>query len=439
MTPKTSKSDGIISILAKEPSFALVMLYIVTWWTQLSERWAQRTGGVRIEAILVALLLVFVCLTLSSKRKEVKDKAGFTPYVILYFAVLLLQVVNSWDSTRSWFIFTERVLKYSLMALFISHFTDSTDKLKLIIFAYLFSCFKITQEGVLGGITGSLVWYNQGIPRLHGSTEMYGHPNSLSQLALGTLPFIYYLFPLMKKLWLKVSLLILLSFSIYCIIYTGSRTGYLGAICMASLVFWKASRKNKKRILLAFMILIPLLVMYTPNAYKHRFDSTFSENEAEGHSKEHRIRMYGEGWDIFLKNPLGVGIGNYVLANYKYNGYRQEVHCLYLEALTHIGIQGFIIFMLLIAKIFSVFKKLEKTFKELISRAKTRVDWTNQLDELKFLQATMRSLYVYFLLRLFVDIFGMDLYGICWWFTIGIASALTCLANRIMRQMNQLT
>ncbi len=236
----------MLSILTKEPSFAFVVLYIVAWFTQITERWAHWTGGVRIEAVLVAILLIFVFTTISSKRKEAHYKAGFTPYLVLYFAVLLFQVFHSWDVARSWYFFSNRVIKFSMMALFISYFTDSTDKLKWVLFAYLFACFKITEESFLGGITGTLVWYNQGIPRLHGTTGMYGDPNSLSQLALGTLPFIYYLYPLMKKKLSKICLTILLLFSMYCIIYSGSRTAYLGLICIAMLVFGKHPQETKK-------------------------------------------------------------------------------------------------------------------------------------------------------------------------------------------------
>ncbi len=183
------------------------------------------------------------------------------------------------------------------------------------------------------------------------------------------------------------------------------------------------------------MIGLSLILIYTPKAYKHRFDTIFAGKEIVGHSKEHRIRMYGRGWEIFKKYPFGVGVGNFPLAHFKYYHSHQEMHCLYLEVLTHLGIQGFIIFMLLIAKISSVLWQLNKKLKGLIYRAKTRIEWKRQLEELKFLQATIRSLTVYFLLRLFVDLFGMDLYGICWWFVIGIASAATFVTSTIQEQM----
>ena len=51
-----------------------------------------------------------------------------------------------------------------------------------------------------------MVWFNQGIPRLHGPVGQLGHPNSFSGFAVGTLPFILYLYPLLKKHWQKLGI-----------------------------------------------------------------------------------------------------------------------------------------------------------------------------------------------------------------------------------------
>jgi len=405
----------------KEPFFYLFLFYVVVWYTQLAERWAAWTGDLRIEA-LVSFVLLAVVLTGTSKKTP-EEKAGFTPYVTVYFFVLLIQVWNSWDSSRSWFVFTERVLKYSVMGLFIAYFVRTPAKLRLFIFVWLLACFKIVQEGVYGGVTGSLVWENQGIPRLHGS-GLYGHPNSLSQLALGTLPFIYFLMPIVRRRWLKIGLLLLLACSIYCIIFTGSRTGYLGFICLLGFVWWRIPSSGRMKMLLVVLLLLPVAIKFAPEEYKGRFMSTFEGQEAEGRSKEGRKKMYGEGWQIFKKHPFGVGVGNYPLANDHYFHFRQEVHCLYLEVLTHLGIHGFVVFMLLLWKAWVVLKKSLKRLD--------RVGLVGQCsrDDLLFMQAVGNATLVYMLIRLFVDIFSMDLYGICWWFIIGVGASLFFLSKQ---------
>jgi len=412
------------------PSFYLFLIYIVVWYLQLGERWS----GLRIEAAIVLLLLISTVV--DPFRKKPEETAGFAPFIGLYFIVLLLQIINSWNPDRSWYCFTENILKFSVMGFFISRFTRTPFQMQLFMLTWLLVCFKVTQEGVLGGITGSLVWENQGIMRLHG-VGLWSHPNSFSQFALGVLPFIYYLFPVVHRKVLKFSMLILLAFSLYVIFYTGSRTGYLGVICMMGVVFWKAQKKNKKRLLMAFILILPLIAIYSPESYKERFLSTFIGKEKEGHSKEARKKMYGEGWEIFKKHPLGLGIANYVLANEKYNNDYHAMHCLYLEVATHLGIHGFLVFFALIGKILAVLRKAKYRLSKLITTLEDLQSNDVLLQEARFVYAVTNATIVYLILRLFIDIFSMDLYGICWWFVIGLASSITYIIYHLQLQISE--
>ena len=176
---------------------------------------------------------------------------------------------------------------------------------------------------------------------------------------------------------------------------------------------------------LVIILLLPIIFKFTPEEYKGRFMSTFVGHEKEGRSKESREKMYGEGWNVFVRHPFGVGLGNYSLANYRYYNSQQEMHCLYLEVLTHLGIHGFVIFALFVWKILSVLRGFLKDFcrikkKKLYSQA-----------DLVFLHAVGNAMVVYMALRLFLDIFGMDLFGINWWFMTGIGSALFFMSKQL--------
>lgn len=425
--PVTFNYKGLLTQVT--PVFSLFLFYIFIWWLQLGERFSN----LRIEAFVAFFLLVILIIKPFPKKPE--EKANFKPYVLCFFVVLLIQVINSWNTERSWFIFTERVLKYSAMGLFISYFVRSPNQLRLLIFMWLFACFKGTSEGVIGGIDGSLVWENQGIPRLHGN-GLWSHPNSFSQFALGTLPFVYYLFPVVKRKWLKVSLFMLFIFAMYCIIYTGSRTGYLGVICLSCLFFYEATKKNKLRIIGGSLVLAIIWISFSPESYQERFMSSFIGKEKAGASKQSRINLYKEGWFIFTHHPFGVGVGNYPLAGMKYFGYKQEQHCLYTQALTHIGIHGFVIFIALLWKIFYVLRAVLRKLADLLSDI-SEFDYSSGLKaDVEFVYAVAKATMVYFALRLFLDIFGMDLYGIGWWFVIGLASSITYISSGLQSRIN---
>ena len=92
--------------------YFLFLFYILIWWLQLGERIGNRIGyDIRIEAVVAFILLIFSPLYLNKTKPG--DKAGFSPFVIALFFIMLTQVIFAWNTERAWYIFTERVLKYS--------------------------------------------------------------------------------------------------------------------------------------------------------------------------------------------------------------------------------------------------------------------------------------------------------------------------------------
>lgn len=397
------------------PAFFLFLFYIAVWWLQLGQRLGQRFGTeVRLEAIVAAILLTITCI--DAFRKKPEEKPGFTPYILAFLAVLLLQVLLAYNTERAWFVYVQNVLKYSAMGILISRFVRTPRQLAWFVFVWMLACWKGTLEGVVGGITGSLVWENQGIMRLNGN-GLWAHPNSFSQFALGAMPFCFYLYPRVKSAWCKWGIVSLFVFATYVVIYTGSRTGYLGFLLMLILLFRQASPQLRRAMVAGLLLLAPATCMLLPS-YQERFVSSFTGQEKEGNSKGARIELYKQGVEVFLKHPFGVGLGNYREMNQRYYGRAMDQHCLLTEALTEIGIHGTIIFLMLLYKM-----------NQVLRRIIAATDVPEGSDEVKFVHAVAKSFYLYFLLRLFVDLFSMDLYGIAWWFILGASSALYYVCN----------
>ena len=399
------------------PVFYLFLFYIMVWWLQLGGRIGKRFDTeIRLEAMIAAVLLFITFL--DSFRRKAEEKTGFAPYIAVYFVVLLLQVLIAWNVDRAWDVYIDNVLKYSVMGLLISRFVRTPQQLGWLVFVWLLACWKGTLEGVVGGITGSLIWENQGVMRLNGN-GLWAHPNSFSQFALGAIPFCFYLYPLMKKNWMKAGLISLFCFATYVVVYTGSRTGYLGYLFMLILFYFQSSKVIRKRLFVALLILIPVTLMLMPTSYQERFMSSFSGKEKEGNSKGARIALYEQGVSVFMKHPFGVGVGNYREANQLYYGRMMDQHNLYLESLTELGIHGALVFALLLIKAVGA-------IRDIISKTSLSGN-----EDVRLINAIARSLYLYFCIRLFLDLFSMDLYGIAWWFIIGITSSMGFIVSKM--------
>jgi hypothetical protein len=310
------------------------------------------------------------------------------------------------------------------MACFIILFVRSPKSLRFFICAIMLAWFKMGQEGLLGQITGSLVWENQGVMRLHGSTGLYDHPNSFSGLALGMLPFIYFLFPLADK-WGKLFLLVLTVFSLTIVLYTGSRTGYIGFLLFSAYVIWQSKHKFKG--LLAAVLIGTIAMPFIPQQYIQRFQSITGQ-EKEGHSKFRRIEILHDAVTIFGEHPFGVGVAAFPFIRQERFGRVQDTHNLYLEVATNLGLQGFIVWVLMISAFFQNVLRLLKCLDQQISALSSVIPdvplLASHVKDLRLMKAMVSAASGYIVIRLSLGLFGMDLYEIYWWFAMGIVISI---------------
>jgi O-antigen ligase len=406
--------------------------YMVVWFLQLGNR-IHALGAVRFE-FLLALALIAVSFTIP--RQKLTVRCNLYAYIAWFLVALLVEIPFSYDVDYSWTVFVDRVFKFACMGFFITVFVRSPTALRFFLAAVLLAWFKMGQEGLTGQLTGSLVWENQGVMRLHGVTGNYEHPNSFSGFALGTLPFIYYLFPLSNK-WGKGVLLIMLVFAITIVLYTGSRTGYIGFLLFAVWVFLKS--KNKLKFMVAGLIVGIVGLQYVPQQYIDRFHSITGQ-EKEGHSRLRRLEILQDAVVIFSEHPFGVGVSAFPAIRQQRFGRSQDTHNLYLEVATNLGIQGFIIWSLLIFAIFRNIKRLSVDLEAQLDLLTARAPdpeapppWsaglTKHISDVKLMLAMVYAVSAYIAVRLAVGLFGMDLYEIYWWFAMGIIIAMHNMAQ----------
>lgn len=417
------------------PKFVLLLFfgYVVIWYLQIGYR-RPALGAIRIEFLWAIGLSVFAFIY----TKADNYRNPLTPYLILYFIVIVIQIPFSYNPEYSWNIFVDRIVKFAFMAWFIITFIKRPKGLLFFLFTILFVCLKMGQEGVVGQISGSLVWQNQGVMRLHGSTPLYMHPNSFSGMAVGTLPFIFFFYPIANKIF-KGLLIIQLIFSINIIVFTGSRTGWVATIFL--LVTIVAKSKKKFKAFAIFLFVIVIAAQYFPADYKERFESIFTQEEAEGSSSEKRIVILKDALYVFLRNPFGIGVGAFPSIRSDLFGRTQDTHNLYLEIATNIGIQGVIVFFLLIYKQLLILRDIEFWANYRLDNYSNKYEKGNKNEkkdvslyyDLKVICASSRSIYYYIMVRLYLGLFGMDLYEIYWWFTCGVTIALYNIKLNIMR------
>ena len=293
--------------------------------------------------------------------------------------------------------------------------------------AFLFACFYVTQESARGAITGGLVWENQGVMRLHGAVPIYRHPNSLAGIAMGTIPFCIFLWPAIQRRWVKLLLIPPLITSFICVLYSGSRTAYVAFFAFILYWFWQS--QNKKKWVMWTVLIAVVAMPLVPDQYIGRFKSIGGE-EAQGHSKEARIIILEDAWEVLKTHPLGVGVASFPAVRREMFGRKQDTHNLYLEVATNLGVQGFIVFAFLIGAFistWSMLKRFGKTLNRVLLRQPDSADKRiigELISKLKLCEQTTIAIGGFLFVRLTLGLFGMDLYEVYWWFIAGTLLSL---------------
>jgi O-antigen ligase len=220
-------------------------------------------------------------------------------------------------------------------------------------------------------------------------------------------------------------------FAFNIILFTGSRTGYLATLALSSFFWLRSTRKG--RFVAVILLVAAAGIPAIPPQYESRFMSAFVGEAAEGHSKEARIELANDAWDLFLANPQGLGIYAFRYAREDQLGKEQyDPHNLYLQMLVDIGVPGTFLFVLLI---WAVWRELRSTEMALVDSENQLMAVMRQdpnpdarlkahLADVRFMRGTASAFLAFIFTRVILGVFGHDLYEIYWWLSSGASIAI---------------
>ncbi|MGH8187480.1 MAG: O-antigen ligase family protein, partial [Steroidobacteraceae bacterium] len=395
----------------------------------------------------LGLLLSIIGIVTYVQRRSLVSTPALT-WALLLVGWMLLMVPLSVSPSLSWTTFVDRVIKFMMVAILIGAFVTTPTILRWFLGAWLLAFAKMTQEGVHGIITGSLMWENQGIMRLHGPTGSYLHANTFAGTQLITLPFLYHLYPLASRYLRYV--LIAQAFGVLAIIlYCGSRTSYVGFFIWILVLI--AQSKKKWRALVGVAALTVVVTPFLPQQYVGRFETVVTQEDKEGASIDTRKEILRDAWEIFVEYPVtGVGPGAFPIVRDRKFGRQQDTHNLYLEVATNLGVVGFVLFVgLALSMVRALFRharmmadqieRLNKRMAEVAQDQPLLQELQRHWNDLRVMRATALATVSFLIIRLANGMFGHDLFEVYWWFALGIVIALTRMGHIATAKTDVLT
>lgn len=425
--------------------FLVFLAFVVARYIQINER-MDILKTVRFEFLLGLASVIMAIAQMSSNRPDLGRSRHVLAGISLLFVCTITQIPFAADPPTAQMVFSDRVFKFSMLTFLIIVLVRSPRYMQWFIATFLFSIFYITLESTQGLISGGLVWENQGVMRLHGAVPIYTHPNSLGGVALGTLPFVLFLWSEWRRWYYRAAMLAASATSLVCVIYSGSRTAYVGLIGLTLWMFYVSTRKARFAVRMA--VIGTLVIMVVPHQYIERFQS-IGGHEKAGNSKNTRIEILRDAVTILAENPLGVGVASFPAKRTERFGRSQDTHNLYLEVATNLGVQGLLIFFYFVGAMLYTLKKEKDAFQAQLRRLAAaarspgsagplRRAMGRHYRDVKFLVAVTDATGGFIAARLVVGLFGMDLYEIYWWFGAGITISLAGLVNRTRARSVQL-
>lgn len=402
----------------------LVGFYIFAHYLEIGQRFPA-LGALRFHMLFALLVALFtVPRVFRNKYRDANSRSLVRSALFLIF-VLGIYAVFTMDPEVSRTVYSDRVVKFAMMSLFIYAAVDKVDDLRVILFITLLAWLKMGQEGLTGWLTGSMVWENQGIPRLHGSSPAVGHPNSFSGFAVGCLPFCIMLQSAVSSRLARIALWVLLGCALVIIVATGSRTGYVAAMAGGLLYLFVTYRGLFKKALL-LLVGIGIASLVVPQDYQDRFVSIFTGQEKEGQSSQRRKEIIIDAIEVFKKHPQGIGVGAFPRVRWEMFGRSQNTHNQFLELLTNASIFGVIAFTVFVWRLLAVNRRNLRRIAAMSSGGDPDEAYWSQ----RFLAAVAKATIGFIFLRLVLGLFGMDTYEIYWWFALGLTLAVNKLLLR---------
>lgn len=287
---------------------------------------------------LVTVIATFVGLLFTADER--RWKAGSEVYLLLAFVawmgVTTIFALNPEDAVPMLI----RVLKIQLMVFVSLLVFHSKRHIDLMVWVLALS---VGFYGIKGGL---FTLVNGGGFRVWGPADSFIEDNNALALAvIMVIPLFVYLAAQTHRIWLKVTLGLIIVFCALSSLGSYSRGALLAIAAMAAFLWTKSQRKAVSGMVL--LILVPILLIFMPDAWKERMWSI--RNYQQDDSAMGRLDAWGVLSRIAGDRFTGGGFEPYTEQIYaQYQSTAPDVHSahsIYFQVLGEHGWVGFLLFL----------------------------------------------------------------------------------------------
>jgi len=294
----------------------------------------------RIELLAGILVLVVIALSTGRlKRLQIKEDP-IIKWMFILFGIMLVSMLQAMDFKYSWDWMWEFAKVFAFFIMVVT-LPDTKKDVQLFLWVFGIATCMMSYDAIYNFLTGNVIERD-----IYGGADYAvtsggmgtGHV-ALANITLQAMPFLWYLGVMNKNLTLKLGGAILFAISLYAVIISGSRGGFVGLLSLLACL----SVFSRRKLLIALLgaVLLFSISLIAGTKYLAYMET------ATQYSSSSRMSGLRNGIEMMIKRPaLGAGPGCYPIARKAWFGWGLWAHNHYGELMGDLGAIGTVVWFM---------------------------------------------------------------------------------------------
>lgn len=311
----------------------------------------------------LATLLIYVPTqfategNLTTMSTEVKAILALT-----FLAIFTMPIAK--DPPTAWQTFNDTFIKAVLMFIVMVNVLRNRRRLMGLMWLSLSMAFVLSYQALDLFMKGELKAEGYRVDVEIGG--MFGNPNDLSLHLVTMIPLALCLGIASKSKIMKVIYLAMATLFVSANFVTYSRGGFLGLVAASVVMVWKLGRKSRLNVSIVSIVVGLLVILLAPGNYGVRILSIFGLATDPVGSSDQRRELLERSIIVSLRNPWGIGIGNFPIVGV----HNLVTHNAFTQVSSEIGLLGLLAYLIFMVSPFRKLGAIERTLF-----AKDEHDW----------------------------------------------------------------
>jgi len=311
----------------------------------------------------LATLLIYIPTQFATEGNLTTMSTEVKAILALTFLALFTMPIAK-DPPTAWQTFNDTFIKAVLMFIVMVNVLRNRRRLMGLMWLSLAMAFVLSYQALDLFMKGELKAEGYRVDVEIGG--MFGNPNDLSLHLVTMIPLAVCLGIASKSKIMKVVYLAMATLFVSANFVTYSRGGFLGLVAASAVMVWKLGRKSRLNVSIVSIVVGILVILLAPGNYGVRILSIFGLATDPVGSSDQRRELLERSIIVSLRNPWGIGIGNFPIVGV----HNLVTHNAFTQVSSEIGLLGLLAYLIFMVSPFRKLGAIERTLF-----AKDEHDW----------------------------------------------------------------